>query len=232
MPKVTSYQLAPGHRLARWLLRPIFRGLFHLLAEVELEGLENIPRGQPYLAALNHVSVFDPPFAMTFWPETIEVLGASDIWQRSGFGQNILVRLYGAIPVRRGVYDRAALEQVGAVLRAGRPLLMSPEGGRTHVSAMRRARPGVAFILEAAGVPVLPVAIIGTTDDFFQRAIRRQRPKLILRVGKPFSVPALTGRGEERREARQQIADLVMSHIAGLLPPEYRGVYAGSAIEP
>ncbi|GAB4482615.1 MAG: lysophospholipid acyltransferase family protein [Anaerolineales bacterium] len=232
MPKINSYSLAPGFRLARFFLRPLFRGLFRLLAEIQVDGLENIPRGTPYLAALNHVSVFDPPFALTFWPENIEVLGASDIWNRSGFGQNILVRLYGAIPVHRGAYDRQALEQVSAVLRSGHALLMSPEGGRTHVSAMRRARPGVAFILEAAGVPVLPVAVIGTADDFFQRAIRGGRPRLILRVGRPFSVPALSGRGEERRLARQQIADLVMSHIAGLLPADYRGVYAESAIEP
>ncbi len=240
MPKINSYTLAPGFRLARFFLRPLFRGLFRLLAEIHIEGQENIPRGEAYLAALNHVSVFDPPFALTFWPENIEVLGASDIWNRSGFGQNLLVRLYGAIPVHRGAYDRQALERVNAVLRSGYPLMMSPEGGRTHVSAMRRARPGVAFILEAAGVPVLPVAIIGTADDFFERAIRGLRPwssgcgrpRLIFRVGKPFSVPALTGRGAERRQARQQIADLVMSHIAGLLPPEYRGAYAESAIEP
>jgi len=42
----------------------------------------------------------------------------------------------------------------------------------------------------------------------------------------------MTEKGAARREARQQYADLVMSHIAGLLPPEYRGVYADSAIVP
>ena len=225
MQKMNTYTPAPGSRLARALLRPIFRGLFHLLADVRLEGLENIPTGAPYLAAFNHVSVFDPPFVLTFWPGNIEVLGASDIWNRAGFGQNLLVRLYGAIPVHRGAYDREALERVGAVLRAGYPLLMSPEGGRTHAAAMRRARPGVAFILEAAAVPILPVGVIGTSDYFFNRALRWQRPQLILRVGQPFCVPAVTGRGEERRISRQRNADLVMRHIAALLPPEYRGEY-------
>jgi 1-acyl-sn-glycerol-3-phosphate acyltransferase len=51
-----------------------------------------------------------------------------------------------------------------------------------------------------------------------------------LRIGRPFTLPAIEGRGEARREARQRNADLVMQHIAGLLPPEYRGVYADSAI--
>ncbi|MCC7118685.1 MAG: hypothetical protein IT310_09185, partial [Anaerolineales bacterium] len=42
--------------------------------------------------------------------------------------------------------------------------------------------------------------------------------------------PPTQAKGVERREARQQNADLVMRYIAGLLPPEYHGVYAGQAI--
>jgi hypothetical protein len=42
----------------------------------------------------------------------------------------------------------------------------------------------------------------------------------------------VTGRGAERRESRQRNADLVMRAIAGLLPEEYRGVYADAPIFP
>jgi hypothetical protein len=53
-----------------------------------------------------------------------------------------------------------------------------------------------------------------------------------MHVGKPIIFPAMTrsAKGAERREARQKNADLVMRHIAGLLPEEYHGVYAGQAI--
>ena len=50
------------------------------------------------------------------------------------------------------------------------------------------------------------------------------------RIGKPIVFPPITEKGAERREARQHNADLVMRHIAGLLPEEYHGVYAGQAI--
>jgi len=218
------------NRLARTLLRPVFRGLFHLLAKIELEGLENVPRGSAYVAAFNHVSTFDPPFLITFWPENIEALGASDIWKRAGFGQNLLVRLFGGIPVHRGEYDRQALERVFKVLRSGFPLVISPEGGRTRTPGMRRARPGLAYIIEETGVPVVPVAIIGTTSDFFTRAVRGARPTLTLRIGKPIRLPAVEGKGEARRQSRQQNIDLVMCTIAGLLPEEYRGIYAGQEL--
>jgi 1-acyl-sn-glycerol-3-phosphate acyltransferase len=47
-------------------------------------------------------------------------------------GQNILAMLYGGIPVRRGEYDRQPLEKLLHVLRSGLPVLMAPEGRRSH----------------------------------------------------------------------------------------------------
>ena len=73
---------------------------------------------------------------------------------------------------------------------------------------------------------------MGTPDDFLKRGLKGKRPLLELRVGKPFHLPPVEGRGQPRRAARQRNADLVMQHIAGLLPPEYRGVYVDSAISP
>jgi 1-acyl-sn-glycerol-3-phosphate acyltransferase len=124
------------------------------------------------------------------------------------------------------------IDTIQAILKAGRPLLIAPEGGRSHVPAMRRAKAGIAHIVEQAQVKVLPVGIVGTTDDFWARASHGERPQLEMRIGKPFELPPVTGKGADRRESRQRNADLVMSYIAGLLPEEYRGVYADSAIPP
>ena len=224
-----KYRAPRRFRLARPLLRTVFRGIFHVLAPVKITGRENIPYRTPYVAAMNHVSIFDPPFAASFWPETLEIIGAADVFEKPGQGQ--LLRLYGVRPVHRGDYDRALLEWVVRVIRSGQPLLIAPEGGRSHVTAMRRAKPGIAYIVEGTRVPVLPVGIVGTTDDFWRRATRGERPLLEMRIGKPIDLPVIE-KGAGRHAARQRNADLVMSHIAGLLPEEYRGFYAESAIAP
>jgi 1-acyl-sn-glycerol-3-phosphate acyltransferase len=226
-----------AYRLAwwrRWLARPFIRGLlrlvFFILAPVKITGKKNVPLRTAYIVAINHVSLFEAPFVGVFWPEQIEALGASDVWQRPG--QNILARMWGGIPVHRGEYDRAAMEGVIAALRSGYALLIAPEGGRSHTPGMRTAYPGIAYIAEQAGVPVIPVGIVGTTDDFFKKASRGKRPLLEMRIGKPFVLPPVEGKGEARRLSRQSNADLVMRHIAGLLPEEYRGIYAENAIFP
>jgi 1-acyl-sn-glycerol-3-phosphate acyltransferase len=227
---VKPYRVAFWRVLVRPMLRGVLRAIFHILAPIRITGKENIPYHQPYVAAMNHVSIFDPPFMLSFWPEMLESMGAVDIWHRSG--QDVLVRLYGAIPVHRGEYDRQLLDTVLSVIRTGKPLLIAPEGGRSHEPGLRRAKPGVAYIIEETGVPVIPVGILGTTDDFWKKASKGSRPPLVMRIGKPIHLPPVEGRGAGRRAARQRNADLVMSHIAGLLPEQYRGVYAGSTIPP
>ena len=221
----------PFHiKLNRIYLRFGIRTLFHILGRVKIFGRENIPFGKPYVIAMNHISIFDPPLVVTFWPEQPEVIGAADVFEKKGQGP--LLSMYGVIPVHRGDYDRILLEKVLAILKAGRPLLIAPEGGRSHEPAMRRAMPGIGYIVEHAQVPVVPVGLVGTTDDFWQRAKRGEKPNLEMRIGKPIHFPDMIEKGAQRREARQHNADLVMRHIAGLLPEEYHGVYAGQAISP
>jgi 1-acyl-sn-glycerol-3-phosphate acyltransferase len=224
------YRVPLRFRLTRPFLRILFRGIFHTLARIAITGAENIPLGKPYVVAMNHVSIYDPPFVAAFWPEPLEIIGAIDVFSKPGQGE--LLRLYGVIPVHRGDYDRPLLMRILSILKAGHPLLIAPEGARSHDTAMRRARPGIAYLVEKTGAPVVPVGLVGTTEDFWQRARRGARPPLEMRIGKPVILPAASGAGLDRHAARQRNADLVMSHIAGLLPEEYRGVYAESAIFP
>ena len=224
------YHVPLKFKISRPILKVAVMGIFHVLGRVKIIGKENIPYGKPYLAAMNHVSIFDPPFVGAFWPENMEIIGASDVFEKRGQGE--LLRAYGVIPVHRGDYDRSLFTKIVSVIEAGYPLLIAPEGGRSHVTAMRRAKPGVAYIVEKTKVPVLPVGIVGTTEDYFKRATRGERPLLEMRIGKPITLPEITVKGKAKHEARQANSDLVMYHLARLLPEEYRGVYADTAILP
>ena len=228
MNGASTYHVPLRFKILRPVLKTLFRGIFRGLARVQITGTENIPYGKPYIAAMNHVSIFDPPFTAAFWPEELEIIGASDVFGKPGQGQ--LLKLYGVIPVHRGDYDRSLFTKLISILQGGYPLLIAPEGGRSHHTAMRRAKPGIAYLVEKTGVPVLPVGLVGTTEDFWQRARRGKRPPLEMRIGKPITLPPIRTQGTQKHTDRQRNTDLVMSYLAGLLPEEYRGVYAGSAI--
>src|SRR5687768_12560864 len=207
MNLTSPYRVPLRFRIIRPFLRVVFRGIFHSLARITITGSENVPRGKPYMVAMNHVSIYDPPFVAAFWPEPLEIIGAIDVFSKPGQGQ--LLRLYGVIPVHRGDYDRPLLMKIISILKAGRPLLIAPEGARSHDTAMRRAKPGIAYIIEKTGVPVLPVGLVGTTEDFWKRVRRGEKPPLEMRIGKPITLPPITASGTEKHAARQENADLV-----------------------
>ena len=225
-----AYRIPLRYKISRPILKAVFRFLFRILGRVTITGRENIPRGRPCLIAMNHVSIFDPPLAGSFWPGMLEIIGAIDVFDKPFQGQ--ILRAYGVIPVHRGDYDRPLLTRLVRILEAGYPILISPEGARSHVPGLKQAKQGVAYLVEKTGVPVVPVALVGTTEDFWQRAKRGERPPLEIRIGKPILLPEITSKGTERHAARQNNADLVMRYIAGLLPVEYRGEYAESVIFP
>ncbi|MFN8426069.1 MAG: lysophospholipid acyltransferase family protein [Anaerolineales bacterium] len=138
-----GYRVPLRYRILRRVMKPLARGIFHLLANVRITGKENIPYGKPYVVATNHVSMFDPPFIAAFWPEWLEIIGASNVFDKPFEGT--ILKMYGVIPVHRGEYDRALLTKIVHILKSGLPLLIAPEGGRSHVTAMRRAKPGIAI---------------------------------------------------------------------------------------
>jgi 1-acyl-sn-glycerol-3-phosphate acyltransferase len=159
-----TYHVPPKVQLARSVLRPLFRLIFYVLGQVKITGKENVPSHEAYLVAVNHVSLFEAPYICAFWPKTLEALGAAEIWERTG--QSTLARLYGGIPVHRGQYDRHLIETSLAVLRSGYPLALAPEGERSHTPDMQRTQIGIAYLMEKAQVPVVPVGIVGSTEDF------------------------------------------------------------------
>jgi 1-acyl-sn-glycerol-3-phosphate acyltransferase len=225
------YSVPFRNRLGRAILRPPFRLLFHILSPVKMTGRRNVPKKGPYIIAINHVSLYDPPFIVAFWPVAPEAAGAAEIWTKPG--QSVLARIYGGMKVHRGQVDRRLLESMLSALQSGYPLLIAPEGGRSHTPGMRRAEPGAAYLADKTGAPVIPVGIVGTTDDFADKAFHFKRPPLEIHIGQPLHLPPVEGKGNARHQSLQANADLLMRAIANLLPPEYHGVYArGVELEP
>lgn len=208
----------------RKLLRAFFRFVFHVLYRVKITGMDHVPKSGGYVIAHNHVSIIDPPLVASFWPVSPDAIGTEELWERKG--QNLIVKIYKGIPVgRQRAMDRHFLQTLVNVLKEGRPLLLAPEGGRSHVIGMCRAEPGIAYLVEKADVPVVPVGAVGCVMESLRMALKGKRPTLELRIGEPFRLPPISSYDVSRREARQQNADLVMRKIAQLLPEAYHGAY-------
>lgn len=210
-------------RVFRPVSRVFFRNLFRRLSRVQVTGTENIPEEGAYVIAVNHVSIFEPPLISSFWPYSIEVAGAVEILEQPI--QSQIMRLYWTIPVHRGRFDRQSLEAMVGRLKAGRPVLLFPEGTRSRKPGLQQAPTGVAYIAAKAGVNVLPVGIAGTA--MLAAEIRKfRRTQLIMSVGEMIKLPEIPWRSAERREILRLQTERIMHAIADLLPRAYRGLYS------
>jgi 1-acyl-sn-glycerol-3-phosphate acyltransferase len=203
-------------------LQRLLRLLYSLFTIPHVHGRENFPADGPYLFATNHIGFLDPSFVFAHVNHSRVSGWAAEKYRRHVlFGP--LLRLGGAIFVRRGEVDRAALRSALQALSQGVVFGLAPEGTRSPTGALIRGRTGVAYLAYRAKAPIVPGAITGTSAAWRAWSHLR-RPILTLRIGQPFSLPDLDG--SPSPEDLRRGTDEVMCRIAALLPEKLRGVYA------
>jgi 1-acyl-sn-glycerol-3-phosphate acyltransferase len=135
------------------------------------------------------------------------------------------IRRVGAFPVRRGERDRESLRISERLLSEGNVVGIFPEGHRSEQHSLIEAHPGVALIALRADAPVIPVAIWGSERALHGWRYLWRRPTVTVRYGPALH---LKSAGSRRTTADvKQATDQIMGAIAAMLPPYYRGVYAG-----
>lgn len=195
------------------------------LTRWRVDGKDNVPRRGPLIVASNHLSIIDPPLLGASVPRRITFMAKQEL-----FGPpmvRLIVQAYGAFPVRRGEIDREALRSALESLQNGCALGMFPEGKRSPDTRLQSAQPGVSLIAARSGVPILPVAICGSEHVEGLSVIVR-RPRITVTIGRPFSLPSVGGKPTRANLA--EYSDLIMEHIAELLPPGYRPASSGSSV--
>mgnify|MGYP001606510092 CR=1 FL=1 len=196
--------------------------LFGIVTRRKVRGRENVPPKGSLILVSNHLNNADIPLLAINFPRGIVFMAKEELF-RSPVGWAI--KASGALPVRRGLVDRATLRIANQVLKDGKVLGIYPEGTRSRTGRLQPARPGVALIARESQSLLLPVGIYGTEK---MRGLFwwLHRPTVTVNIGKPFSLP--TSSNEHNKEELALFTTYIMRHIAELLPPEYRGVYGES----
>ena len=210
MRKLNKY---PRYRIRRTILNGIGKGLLSLLTDVNIEGVENIPKTGPVILAGNHVESLESAFQMFYTKRIVEPIGAGDIPFDKGLDK--FVHLYGFIAIDRGTVDRAALREAQSVLEQGAALGIFPEGG-TWRPAKMPAQIGVALLSERGKSPVVPIGYSGFIGAI-KAALNFKRPKLTMRIGKPIPALVIDPNGAPVKEQMQAYADKVMDEVHALL---------------
>jgi 1-acyl-sn-glycerol-3-phosphate acyltransferase len=138
------------------------------------------------------------------------------------------------IAIKPNSADIEAMRRAVETLKGGDSVLIFPEGARSRTGGLLQAKKGVSLIAKRAGVPVVPVALMGTEklmpiNDKDMGGERLFRAHVTLRIGTPFRMEDLEPEVAGAQDERQALVDAMMRRVAALLPPEYRGVYGDAA---
>jgi 1-acyl-sn-glycerol-3-phosphate acyltransferase len=123
----------------------------------------------------------------------------------------------------RDTADFSAFRKAVEALKQGKALGIAPEGTRSQTAKLIEGKPGTALLALRTGVPIVPVAIVGT-EDGMSKLLRLKRPRITAEYGKPIIPPKLD---RSNREGQlQNLTVEVMCRIAAMMPQKYHGFYA------
>ncbi len=196
-----------GGRRLHWFSRTwswlIMKTIF---SPVKVTGLEKIDTSKPHVYAVNHASALDIPVLYVHLPFQFRIVFKKELlsypivgWQLKRSGQV-------CIDQQRPTHSIAAIRSAVKSLKAGMPLVIFPEGGRTPDGEIKPFLPGAFFLAIKAQVDIVPVALVGTYELLPMNTYHIKCRLLEMRVGEPISTAGLTMRDMEALSAKVQSA--------------------------
>ncbi len=210
LEKAPPYE-PPDYPLIFSLGRALLRLFFRLYNRVSLEGAENFPEG-PFIIAPNHTSYLDGFVLAAVLPDRI-VRKTYFLGEETYFRNpltSLFARLAHIITVNINRRLKESLQKTARLLKSGRVVVIFPEGARTRTGELMEFKKGVAILSRELGVPVVPVALVGTYESmplgsWFPRPVR-----IRVKVGKPL-LPEDRSYEEITEELRKRVEELLKS---------------------
>ena len=179
---------------------------------VRVEGLDQIDPGGSYVFISNHLSYLDTPVALANVPVQFRFLAKRGLFQIPFLGTHL--SRAGHIPVPRED-PRAAVKtmQLAAetIQRKKTSLLIFPEGGRSRDGVLRPFKEGGAYIAIRAGVPVVPMVLIGTRELLPYGGAIVLSGDVTLRILKPIETRDLSLK--DRGVLTERVRDLIAQEL-------------------
>jgi 1-acyl-sn-glycerol-3-phosphate acyltransferase len=202
----------------------------HVLWRPEVTGLENIPETGGALLASNHLSILDSIFLPLVVSRPVTFAAKSEYFTGTRLVDRVTamyMRATNQLSVDRDgaraaqAMLEAALERVNGGALFG----IYPEGTRSPDGRLYRGRTGIGWLALNSGVPVIPVAMIGTDRVLPPGHTVPRLYRIQVKIGSPLTFDALRAEGTGGRQ-RRAVTDTVMEAIGKLSGQEYVPTYA------
>jgi len=178
--------------------------------DLKVHRKHHVPRTGGVLLVANHQSFLDPVLIAVQLDRPVSFLAKSELFENR-YLKWLITNLH-AFPVRQGKGDVRAIKETVERLQEGHVLNVYPEGHRTEDGELGVVQPGIALMIRKAGVPIVPVAIIGSFNSW-PRSVKLPRAGHVrVLYGPPIDVSGLKA---------SEVVTLIHQTLAALLEELY-----------
>jgi 1-acyl-sn-glycerol-3-phosphate acyltransferase len=178
------------HSFARTWSWMIMRTIF---SPVKVTGLDKIDTSRPHVYAVNHASALDIPVLYVYLPCQFRIAFKKELLLYPVIGWHLTRSGQVCVDQQNPAGSIGSIRSALKSLKAGMPLVIFPEGGRTPDGEIKPFLPGAFFLAIKAKVDIVPVALIGTFDLLPMNTYHIKCQPLEMRVGEPISTEGLSG---------------------------------------
>ncbi|HMF79581.1 MAG TPA: lysophospholipid acyltransferase family protein [Bryobacteraceae bacterium] len=175
---------------------------------VTVEGLEHIDPSASYVYVSNHTSYMDTPVVLANLSSQFRFLAKSGLFKIPLLGTHLSSAGHISVPLGDPRAAVKTMQRAAEVIQQKKiSLLIFPEGGRTEDGVLQSFKEGAAYIAIRAGVPIVPMVLIGAREALPYGAGVVLSANVTLRILKPIETAhlALKDRGTVTEHLRQLI---------------------------
>jgi len=185
---------------------------------VETVGLENVLPDKPQIFMSNHQSDFDIFIVLAFIPGQFRWIAKKELFRVPFFGR--AMRNAGYIEMDRQNHDKAmkSLEIAAQKIREGKSVMSFPEGTRSRDGRIKAFKQGMFHLALQAGVPIVPISIIGASEIMPKRSLRVHPGKITMVIDKPIDVTPYTP--ESRHELIARVRGIIVKNFNAWQRPD------------
>ncbi len=227
--ETSAYIVRPESSLISATLAGLFRfgvwAIYKCYFSIKCNGLENLPREQPYIIAANHSSHLDTLAVMTVLGDEskrLRVLAAKDYWFSTRFKSWFSGELLKFVPFDRHANFLQGLRISQEVLKQNECLLIYPEGTRSVTGELQPFKPGLGLLAYESGSPIIPTYINGTYHALPKGRNLPRKSRIRVTFGKPIMPSSGHEIGKTdaasglEQETYRKLADAVRAEIESL----------------
>jgi 1-acyl-sn-glycerol-3-phosphate acyltransferase len=199
-----------AHRCARawsWLI------LKTTGVRVRVEGLERITPGTTYVFVSNHQSIYDIPVIFASLPYQLRIIAKASLARFPVLGWHL--RRGGHLFVdRKNPDENRILDRWRALVKDGLSLIIFAEGTRSFDGRVGRFKAGSFLLALEAGLPIVPLAVVGTRHVMQKGRLRTEPGDVQLIVHAPIIPPRLEAPGvRDAKALATQVHDIVAAAV-------------------